>query len=257
MMSVDQITYGSVDRMRMKGYQIIGKSAGIDQAMSSSFCKWAPSHSSLEVDQFENNVDAWGLSYFPINDQQFALARSVHGAPEYSGRGGLTVMTRALVLNRQQMRQYEGQVVNLARIAMSLGGLILGDSANEVLEPFEIPENGFHLSELASDFTDSTEPVLEYGVQRAIVQHIQLLIQRGARVMVIGRCDPLPILSNVFSGLETQRRIATSFACGLKPTNRRVFQLQFTQETLSQRQHKELQRSNLEIIQIEDVLQMF
>lgn len=99
-MQVEQITYGSVKRRRMKGYQIIGKSPGVDATMSSAFCQWAPSHNSIDVGSNHVIQDAWGLSFFPLSEFHHSVARSVHGGPEYSGRGGFSVVTSALVMTQ-------------------------------------------------------------------------------------------------------------------------------------------------------------
>ncbi|MCO8124655.1 hypothetical protein NHH03_23150 [Stieleria sp. TO1_6] len=253
-MQVDQVTYGSVKRHRMNGYQIIGKSEGVDLTMSSTFCQWAPSHNSLEVGQGHAALDAWGLSYFPLSEFHFVVGRSVHGGPEYSGRGGLSVVTSALVISRKHLMGFEFHAIELMRTALALGYLILPIDHDESLPQAALPRRPLQLPPPKSDFIDSTPAKLPDHAVQWIAREICSLVRDGRKVMVAGHSDPLPILTQMMDQMTPTERSEASFACGLKMSSRRDFRIQFTQEKLSTRLHKELERSSIVPIDVARVL---
>ena len=253
-MQVEQITYGSLKRRKMKGYQIIGKSPGIDATMASAFCKWAPSHNSLEVRDNQEATDAWGLSFFPLSDYHYAIARSVHGGPEYSGRGGLAVVTNALIMSRKQLAAYEFHGVDVARTALVLGNLILKLDQEESLPMVTLTARPLSLLLPQSDFTDSTPSILPSHAVNWIARETVSLLRDNCKIMIVGKCDALPILTLILDQLTPKERSETSFACGIKPSSRRDFRIQITQDTMTPKLQKELERSGIMPIDIARVL---
>ncbi len=213
-----------------------------------------PSHNSLEVADGTDALDAWALSVFPLSDSHYAIARSVHGGPEYSGRGGLAVVTSALVMTRKQLAMYEFHGVDVARTALTLGNLILRLDRDETLPPATLTMRPLTLPLSESDFTDSTPAILPGHLVNWIARETVSLLRDSRKVMVVGRCDPLPILTLMLDQLTPRERSETSFACGLKPSSRRDFRVQFTQETMSAKLQKDLERSGILPIDIARVL---
>lgn len=238
----------------MKGYQIIGKSAGIDAGIAGSFCKWAPSHDSLEVMEEQELADAWGLSFFPLGDTHIVIARSMHGGPEYSGRGGLAVVTSALVMTRKQFAQYSSHAIDVARTAITLGYLILPAGQEDVLSPARMTGKPISLPMPKSDFSDGSESQLPSHVTRWVARESCSLLRDGRKIMIVGPCDPLPILTTLLDELKPNERSAISFACGIKSSNRRDFRLQFTFERMTPKLRKELERTGVIAIDLAQVL---
>ncbi|MEO1529983.1 MAG: hypothetical protein AAFX06_31595 [Planctomycetota bacterium] len=253
-MEIDQVTYGSVNRSRMKGYQVIGKSSGVDAAMASAFCKWAPSHNSLEVGDDQSPREAWALSFFPLLDDHFAVARSVHGGPEYSGRGGLAVMTSALVLSRKQMANLAFDAIGVSRTALTFGHLILQSGFDEALPEITLPSQLLNLPTPQTDFVDAGDPVLPSHAVQWIARESCSLLRDGRKVMIVGACNPLPILSLLFEQLKSAERREVSFSCGLKSSSRRDFRVQFTSQTMSLKLQRELDRGGIVAIDVARVL---
>ena len=253
-MEIEQVTYGSINRSRMKGYQVIGKSPGVDAAMASAFCNWAPSHNSLEVGEDQTTRDAWALSFFPLLDNHFAIARSMHGGPEYSGRGGLAVNTSALVLSRKQMASLGYDAIGLSRTALTFGHLILQLDPDETLPEVTLPSQLLNLPTPRTDFIDSGEPALPNHAVSWIARESCSLLRDERKVMIVGRCDPLPILSLLFEQLKAAERREVSFACGLRASSRRDFRVQFTSQPMSAKLQRELDRSGIIAIDIDRVL---
>ncbi|OYP28328.1 hypothetical protein [Rhodopirellula sp. MGV] len=253
-MLVEQITYGSANRSRMQGYQIIGQSAGIDATLSTSFCKWAPSHNSIETTPNRDLQSAWGLSFFALSDSHHAVARSIHGAPEYSGRGGFSVVTNALVATRRQLMQYGFHAIDFARTALALGHLILPADENHQLPQSEMTDKPISMPLPESDFADSTPATLPSHAVNWIARETVSLLRDRHKVMIVGQCDALPILTLVFDQLNPSERSTTSFACGLKQSGQRDFRVQFLHEEMTPKLKMELERSGIVPIDIARVL---
>ena len=253
-MQVEQIIYGSANRSRMKGYQIIGKSPGVDAALASEFCKWAPSHNSLEMKEESELTDAWGLSCFALPDYRYAIARSIHGGPEYSGRGGFAVVTNALVLTRKQLQQFAFDALAVARTAITLGQLILQVAPEEELPQVALPSQAINMPAPQSDFADSSLPILPSHAVSWVAREARSLLGDNRKVMIVGDCDPLPILAELMEESSSNERSQISFACGLKPSNRRDFRLQFTYQPMSHKLQRELERSGTASIDLARVL---
>ncbi|MCD0458111.1 GAP1-N2 domain-containing protein [Roseiconus lacunae] len=253
-MLVEQITYGSANRSRMKGYQVIGQSPGIDASMSAAFCKLAPSHNSIETLPRCDLQDAWGLSFFTLSETHYVVARSVHGAPEYSGRGGFSVVTSALVATGRQLVQYGYHAIDFARTALALGHLILPADDQHQLPQSEMTDKPISLPLPESDFCDSTPAVLPNHAVNWIARETVSLLRDRHKVMIVGDCDALPILTLVFDQLNPSERSTTSFACGLKQSGQRDFRVQFTHETMTPKLKAELDRAGFVSIDIASVL---
>lgn len=233
----------------MKGYQLLGQSEGIDSRTAKEFCRWAPSHGALG-----SSPDAWGLSFFPLSDDSFAIARTMHGGPEYSGRGGMAVVTRALVVSRRQLAEFENDPIALARTALALGHLIFPASIPKVLGEIVIPNRSLPFDLPESDFADRTEPLLPPHAVRWVARESASLLKSQAQVMICGPCDPLPILFLLFDLLDADQRSGISFACGLKRTARREYRIQFTDEKLDAALQRQLTLQSITPIDLNRVL---
>jgi len=253
-MQVDQISYGSAKRRNMKGYQIIGKSHAIDSSLSSVFCRWAPSHNALDSPPGEAIENAWAFSFFPLSETRFAIARSVHGGPEYSGRGGLTVTTNALLMTREQLGQYDNHAVDAGRTALALGHLILPGNNAEALPTVTMPKTPLSFRLPESDWTDTATPRLPGHVVQWVARESCSLLRDDQRVIIVGPCDPLPIVTLVFDQLSPAERLGVSFASGLTLSKRREFRLQFTYQEMTVKLQKDMERSGVAVIDLVRVL---
>ena len=163
-------------------------------------------------------------------------------------------MTNALVLDRQQFAQYDNHPIDAGRTAMALGHLILQRESGDSLPTATLPQSPLSLRLPDSDWTDTAPPRLPAHVVQWVARESCSLIRDDRRVMIVGPCDPLPILTLLFDQLSISERPEVSFACGLKFSKRREFRLQFTYQEMSVKLQKELQRSEIEAIDLVRVL---
>ena len=250
-MIVDQVIYGSANRARMKGYQLLGQSGGIDSDLAKEFCRWAPSHGSLG-----NSAEAWGLSSFPLGERHFAIARTIHGAPEYSGRGGLAVVTRAIIFTKNQLAQFEYDAVAVARTALALGQLVLPAAFPPSLPELALPDRCLPMEQPESDFGDLGEPKLPPHAVKWVARETVSLLQHHPKIMICGVCDPLPILYLLFELLDPEQRLETSFACGIGRSSRREYKVQFTEEPLDASLGRQLAKQSITAIDVTRVAEV-
>ena len=211
-MIVQPLIFGSTERGAVKGYQLLARYSGIDDQAAQEFCRWAPSHQSLQ----SSDVDAESLSFFPVSEDMFAVARSIYGGPEYSGRGGLQVVTLALVISRHQFVNYDNDPFKVLTTAKALGHLVLPAKTPQSLKTISLPRR---------PITVPSAPLSE--AHRSLARDTAQALVDRRRVVVVGKCDPARVAQQAFAMLRPTDRTEVSFSTGLKLSSRREFQLQF------------------------------
>lgn len=213
-MFVEQAVFTSATTRAMRGYHLVGRSSGIDEGLAQALAQWSPSHDSLA----EDRLDANSLNFLPARDNALALSRTVFGGPEYSGRGGLQVVTVILVLQRDQLAGYDNDPLALARTALALGDLRLPETIPQHLPPVELPEQSW----LGLPDRPPTNPHEE-----TLLDEVRAVLEQGDRAAVIGVSDPLSFLEELLADRPREGRLDLSFTTGLKPSLRRPFRLHF------------------------------
>ena len=130
-MQVDQAVFTSAITRRARGYQLVSRSRGIEEDVARELWRWSPSHDSL----IGGDPETASLNWFRLTGGQLALSRTFYGGPEYSGRGGLQVITHVLLMRREQLFGYDDDPLAVARAAFALGHLHL-----KLHYPSEIPK---------------------------------------------------------------------------------------------------------------------
>ncbi len=199
----------------MKGYQLIAKSDGIDRLMSKELCRWMPSRAPSD------DPKDWSINYFPLNNDFYAITRSVLGGPEYSARGATQLVTLILVLSEPQFAVYNNDPTSVARTAMAMGLLRLPLEMRCAQLPLaSLPENPL--------LDSSRLPVSPASERETLVlEKMTSLIAQKRRVAIVGRVDPFKTVSWLMAKLSMQARRELSFTTGLAPAIRRPFQAHF------------------------------
>jgi len=163
-----------------------------------------------------DGIDGSSMSYFALDQEWLALARSVYGGPEYSNRGGLQIVTLILVLRREQLAGYENNALALARTTMALGYLRFEANPPERLPTLDLPERTFIGRPPPPPSTRSDLEAVDDAVRR---------LERNERVALVGLEDPLASVEQVLCRFASRRRLDLSFTTGLKPSAQRPFRL--------------------------------
>lgn len=210
-MLVEQAIFTSVRGRRSQGYHLVAQSPGVDSELSRFLCTWGPSHASLLCD----SPLAESINFSAITPEWYALSRTTHGGPEYSGRGGLQVFTRFLLLRRKQLACFQNDPLALVRTARTLGHLRLHLAPPDQLEPIDLPDHTMMLREQSS--CNAILPMDE----------VMRILQFQNRVAILGLSDPYPTLAQIFRNTPSADRLNLSFTTGLKPSVHREFRLHF------------------------------
>jgi hypothetical protein len=216
---LEQAVFASSDRGRMKGYQLVSKSPGVDRESSQELCRWAPTQIPSD------NPANWTINYFPISDETVAVTRTVLGGPEYSGRGGTQVVTLILLLTNEQFDSYSYNPIVVAKTAMAMGYLKLPmDMACEQLPLAELPT-----IPLVDPWNSRDER--EQDSYRQLLDEVTELLMDSRRVAVVGLQKPIDAVERLVPRLTPEARRNFSFTTGLSPAVRRPFQAHFLSDS--------------------------
>ena len=212
-MRVEQAIFTSARSTTVQGYHLVGRSPGIDSPLAQTLTRWGPSHGSLAGPA----PDADSFNFHPAGDGWVALSRTVYGAPEYSARGGLQLVTSFLVLRHEQLAGYDYNPVLLARVALALGHLRLRPVNPVRLPAVELPDRPICGPTISSDRAGWA----------GSMERLWHLSKSCERVAVGGASDPLGLAADLISRVPGHQRVELSFTTGLKPTLSRPFRLHF------------------------------
>ena len=219
MLSVEQAVYTSSERGLTKGYQLVSKSAGIDGTMSQELCRWAPTRLPNE------SAEDWTLSCFRVSNECVAIARTTHGGPEYSGRGGTQVVTLILVLRDVQLEGYDFNVVSVARNSLAMGCLRLPLN----LEFDQLPQASLPKRSIVDNVDRASDASTSDEYEEAL-DKIVSMVEAGRRVAVIGCVKAIVTADRLIGRMSSTARHRFSFTTGLEPSTRRPFQAHFFRE---------------------------
>lgn len=214
-MWLEQAVFTSSKTNRGQGYQVVAKSRGVSDHLLVALTRWSPSHASLQ----SNDVTAESTNYHPLSSDIVAVSRTMYGLKEFSGRGGLQVVTIAIILKRSQLAGYENNCFRLARVARSLGYLRWQVRFPERISAIELPNR-----ELSEAFLhrEMEEPDDSYPPQQ-----VAAMLQTGQRVaLVAAGSSPNHVAEAVIQSLPIKDRPSCYFTTGLKWSKQRPFRLQ-------------------------------
>lgn len=213
-MQVEQALFTSLADGRLQGYHLVARSPGIDERLAAEMTQWGPSHEAL----IENHPRAESLNFHRAGDEWFVLSRTVYGRPEYSGRGGLQVVTAMLALRLEQWKAYQCHPLWLARTARSRGLLRFVPNAPAMLARAELPDASIYRWVAPRPVTLEEEQLVAQVTDR---------LERGERIAAAGVSDPERFLERLLSQASPAVRCQWSFTTGLKPSVHRNFRLHF------------------------------
>ncbi len=212
-MLIEQAVFTSVNVNQLKGYQLTGRSGGIEDRLAQALCRWSPSHGGL----WGTNEQAESINFFQIGSDWHVLSRSIFGGPEYSRRAGQRVYTKIMAFGRKHLAAFQHNCMALARTAQSLGLLTLDSMTPQTLPPIELPDQPF---------------VADNRVEKmsALEGRIANLVENELPVAVIGVNHPIKFMTQFIPKLPISLRLKLSFCTGLNLTEQRPFAIQFFPE---------------------------
>ena len=212
-MKLEQAIFTSARSQRVAGYHLVNQSQGISDGTAQILSRWSPSHDSL----IQSGRNASSVNFFKIADGHYAVSRTVLGAPEYSGRGGLQTVTFLILVSAEQLKPYGNDPIALVNMAMRNGNMCFVDGAFSN-QPIEIPDAHVTLGNLPNQL--KYEPILDEVIE---------LMAHGNQVAIVGAKQPLKTMQSLIHRLPVEHRIGFSFTTGLKPSSQRPFTIHIAQ----------------------------
>ncbi len=189
---------------------LAGRSEGIDDSLTNQLVCWIPQRWELAQCHVE------GFSFFQLNDELFALSRSVRGVDRLRGRDEKQLVTSVLLIRRKQLEAFGNNAAILATVVLTHGGMLLPIQFQQNLPLLEVP-----------DRTCLTPNMVESNHRTKETEAISRAVDIHQHVAIVGLPDPLDYLGGHLSMLKTETRLNISFAIGLDVSPIRPFQLQF------------------------------
>lgn len=243
-MWLEQAVFTSTKTRHGEGYQVAARSPGVSNENVVALTRWCPSHASLQ----DTSVHAESLNYHPLSDRQFALSRTTYGLQEFSGRGGLQVVTIAIIFNQHQLTGYDGDALRMSRVARSLGALRWRPSFPERISPVEIPDQEVSESVLASSLPPSpADPV---------IQRVLSLTRANHRAVLLAKTNPEKRIETILTAMDAAERSTCFFSSGLKWSKQRTFQLQVMHD-IDTRTRQRLHKNQVQIVDANDLASPF
>lgn len=233
-MLLEQAIFTSAKTHKVQGYHLVARSAGIDELLARSLTRWCPSHGAIAGPE----PDADSINFHPLENGYLALSRTMFGGPEYSARGGLQVVTRAVVLRPEQLEGYNFNPVTLALHLMALGYLRFEANFPVELEPLDVPRQ----------CASTTEPLSGGAGWSGLLGDLMRILSNDGRTCVVGVDDPLLVLSSIILRTAQRRRLEVSFTTGLKPSKHRPVLVQFL-PSVDAKLRRQLESEKLELLQ--------
>jgi hypothetical protein len=192
----------------------------VDATDAQALVQWAPSHGALIVD----GRNRTSVNFLPLPSGRFALSRTCHGPPEYSGRGGQQLYTHFLIIDDAALRNVGFQPFSLYRDAMALGYLLYQPDPSELLEPVSLSR--LHPRRNAAFWADRA---IELGLPPLAPLHERLESGHAVRYAYAG---DRPALAECLVGILSPEAVRhTSFSTSLVPSSVRPFLLTLVDKT--------------------------
>jgi GTPase-associated protein 1, N-terminal domain type 2 len=208
---IEQAVFSSKVGRTVSGYHLVARSPGINEEVAGELSRWSPSHGALPG----RERNAVGYSFFRLGPRRLAIGRTVHGLPEYSGRGGLQVFTRYLVVSQSLFESWGCDATRFMLLARSQGWLQWEPGIRNELPALTA----------TAKWALRDPPHRIHGLQ-PLFERMKRHLKAGDRVAVIGADYPYEVLQMFLQGLDATEKCDLSFGAGLKPAADRAFRLQ-------------------------------
>ena len=213
-MLIEQAIFTSAQTGRRDGYQLAGRSPGVDEADLRELSARGPSHDSL----WDTGEDAMSVNFYRLPSGCYCVAKTTLAGQEYSARKGARVYTQCLVATEDVLAVFANNAFALLGAAFAQGYLRVLEKVPEDLEPLRLCGRATAVDEalLAQLSSDPGVTWLQSIVEAALaVPRVALIAPAHAQRLVAGLINCLPL----------ECRLDFSFSTGLKYSPRRPFRV--------------------------------
>jgi hypothetical protein len=211
---IEQAIFTSAETCRLRGYQLVAASPGIDAQIARELTTWSPSHESL----CDGGDAAASVNFHPVGGERWCISQSVAAGEEYSGRGGTRVYTQAFVVGQEDLGRFANSPFALLRTVRGCGLLNVQDPIPPHLTPLALPGQSAPVDEgLLAQFVEQHGPArVAWLVDAALASD---------RLLVIGAENRDLLAAGLINCLPAECRPEISLATGLVYSPRRPFKV--------------------------------
>lgn len=220
-MQVEQAIFTSARSRSTSGYQLTARSGGVHDEWTRTLVKWGPSQGAL----MHQGPTAESLNCFPVDDQHFAVSRTIFGGPEYSRRGELQVFTRFLIVKNPLAAGYNHNPWLLLRVCCILGHLRFLSGVETELPALELPNQSLLGRQSLQGRSCQT------AANDDSISNLVQVLQLGHPAALVGKAVSEQSVGQITARLSPEVRSRLSFTTGLRPSAARPFQLHLLPNT--------------------------
>jgi hypothetical protein len=213
-LQADQAIFTSLERRGKAGYHVVARSPGVTDGEAAAVARWCPSHGGLTVDE----ANRAGLSFHRLAAGRFALARTVLGRPEFSGRGGRQVYSHVLLFELDTLKRVGFRPFLLYRDALALGHFVYRPEP-----PASLPR--VRLCSYHPKRTTEAWSATARALGVPVFDSILTQLNAGQPVVLPFAGDRVALAESLVGELDPETLLATSFATSLQPSSVRPFTL--------------------------------
>ena len=213
-MKADQAIFTSINRRGKAGYQLASRSPGVTDAEAAALTRWCPSHGGLIADD-RNRVS---VNFHALPGGRYALSRTCEGRPEFSGRGGRQVYTRAVLFDADLLHRSSYRPFLIYRDALALGWLHYDPAP-----PAAVPRA--ELSTYFTKRTDQAEAATARSLGLTVFDSVLSQLHAGQPVVLPYAGDRVALAESLLARLEEECVRDLSFTTSLHPSTVRPFRL--------------------------------
>lgn len=213
-MAIEQAIFTSALSDQSAGYQLVARSAGIEEGDVSALIAWGPSHDSL----LDTGADAVSINFHALPSGAFCVSRTTPGGQEYSGRAGPRMYTQCLVVTAEELGRFSNNPFALLAAAFAQGALRVCERVPEALEPIRLSGRATAVDQAVLRPLASEPGPLWMGalVQAAV---------SGKQLALVGGAQRQRLVAGLINCLPVECRTELSFSTGLRFSPRRPYRL--------------------------------
>jgi len=244
---IERAIFTSAQTDRAQGYQLVGRTADIDEPTARELTIWCPSHDGL-IDRSES---ASSLNFHQLGKRRFCISRTIADGAEYSGRHGHRLTTHCLIVSAETMGCWANSPWALMNDALESGQMVISRPIPRYLKPFRLTErspafDGKLVKRLAERFGATRwAKLLEIAVSKKSVGFVGS--ERDSQTFE----HVNDVIAGLHYCLPFECRSEFSFTSGLRFSPRRSFRW-VTLEPNASRQRQVARQYGVTVVDLDD-----
>ncbi len=213
-MAIEQAIFTSALSDQSAGYQLVARSAGIEEGDVRALVAWGPSHDSL----LDTGADAVSINFHGLPSGAYCVSRTTPAGQEYSGRAGPRMYTQCLVVPAEELGRFSNNPFALLAAAFAQGALRVCDRVPEALEPIRLSGRATAVDQaVLRPLAAEPGPLWMGAMVQAAVS--------GKQLGLAGGMQRQRLVAGLINCLPVECRTELSFSTGLRFSPQRPYRV--------------------------------